>query len=164
MERDNPNYGDERNFLIVKEASFAGAGGWTDALDVVPDNEYLLRAYIHNGAADTEENVARDTNVRFELPTCAGTAIALQGVITSPAAYPQMIWDTAILTARETLRVELVPGSAQQFNNRFPDGVSLPDRVATSGATVGSATADGDVRGDYRNSVIVSARVRTVSE
>lgn len=163
IDRDNPNYGDERNFLTTKEASFTNAGGWTDVLDVVAGGEYYLRVNLHNGARDTLENVARDTKVRFDLPACAGKAVAVEAVISSPSAYPQAVWDTVVFRAPEALRVELVPGSGEQANNRYPQGIALPDRIAAaSGALVGSATADGNVGGDYRNSLVVTARVRTV--
>lgn len=163
VERNNPNYGDERNFFRLKEASFTSAGEWTDVLDVVPGGEYLLQVYIHNGASaiDSPENVARDTMVRFDLPTCDGLALALQAVVSSPAAYPQLVFDTAVLRADEAIEVNLVPGSVQLFNNSFPGGIELPDRVATGGGLVGSATADGNVGGGFSNSLYVSARVRT---
>ncbi|WP_206489782.1 hypothetical protein [Rhodococcus sp. KRD162] len=163
VERNNPNYGDERNFLRLKEASFTSAGEWTDVLDVVPGGEYLLQVYIHNGASaiNSPENVASDTTVRFGLPTCDGLALALEAVVSSPAAYPQMVFDTAVLRADQAIKVHLVPGSVQLFNNSFPGGIELPDRVATGGGRVGSAMADGSVGGGFANSLYVSARVRT---
>lgn len=162
VNRDNRNYGDERNFLRVKEASFMSAGEWTDVLDVASDGEFLLQAYVHNGAADITENIAHDTIVRFELPQCEGQALALRAVVSSPSAYPQMVWDAAVFRSHESLKIQLVPGSARMFTNSFPRGLELPDRIATSGGLVGSVTADGQVGAGYRNSLIVSVRVRTI--
>lgn len=162
VERQNPNYGDERNFTSIKEVSFSEAGGWEDTLKVAPGQEYLLRIYVHNGARESPENVARDTRVHVGIPSCTGKFIAIQGSVRSPSAYPQVIWDTVILEGDSPLRVELVPGSALLMANDEPEGVELPDRISTgSGALIGSSTADGNFGAGYANSAIVTVRVRT---
>src|SRR5690606_12823421 len=60
---NNPNYGDERNFVIAKDASNTSAGGWSDTINVVPGHEYLVRMYVHNNAAENLNLVANNTRV-----------------------------------------------------------------------------------------------------
>ena len=40
---DNPNVGDERNFVRIKDASDTSTGGWTDDMTVQPGHEYLVQ-------------------------------------------------------------------------------------------------------------------------
>lgn len=164
VERHNPNFGDERNFVQAKEASFTDPGGWVDDLEVRAGNEYLVRIYAHNGARDLDEYTATNTMIAVNVPACTGKSIAVSGTISASNAYPLRIWDGIVFRSHNSIRIDLVPGSAKAISNANPNpGLQLPDRIANEGGTaVGSSTTDGQFRGDYANTVYVVATVRVM--
>ncbi|WP_374159384.1 hypothetical protein ACEWX3_10570 [Mycobacterium sp. G7A2] len=163
VDRYNSVYGDERNFLVVKELSHTIAGGWADRLEVLPNQTYRLRLLVHNGARDQDENVAENTTIHISIPACAGSSIAIFGFITATNAFPGTIYDGIVLNSDRDFRVEFVPGSAKFYSNNFTDGTDIPDRIfMPSGMRIGSPDLDsGLFRGDYVNSGVIVAEIRT---
>ncbi|WP_067865816.1 hypothetical protein [Nocardia shimofusensis] len=147
----------------MKEGTYDEVGGWVgDALQVRPGAELALRAYVHNGAADLPETVARETRMTIDLPTCAGKSIAITSRISAANTTPSAVWDSVVLKSPTPFRMEMVLGSARLLTVPNPaDGLLLPDRIGTSGgALIGSHKADGNFGGNYNNTAIVTMRVR----
>ncbi len=159
---NNPNYGDERNFLIVKDAANTAPGGWTDSVKVQNGKEYLVRLYVHNNAAANLNLTATNTRAMVNVPNNASTSIQIDGFITADNANPQKVWDDVVLTSDNKFTVAYVPGSAEYTNNINPNpGFKLPDSLVTSsGALLGYRSMDGNVPGCFQYSGIVTFKVK----
>ena len=66
---NNPNYGDERNFVTIKDASNQNAGGWVDQITIQDGKEYYVRMYVHNNAAENLNLIANNVTAKYNLPT-----------------------------------------------------------------------------------------------
>ena len=159
---NNPNYGDERNFLLVKDAENTAPGGWSDDLAVVSGKEYLVRLYVHNNASANLNLVATNTRVMANVPNAAGTSIDIDGFITADNATPKQVWDDVTLTSSTPFTVAYVAGSARYYNNvNSTTGFGLSDSIVTStGALVGYNAMDGNVQGCFEYSGIATFKVR----
>lgn len=160
---DNPNIGDERNYVAIRPAETAEAVGWQDSIEAQPGEEYLVRVYVNN-AAVAEDLVATRTRLSVTIPTCAGRAVALYGFLTSTSTFPSRIWDGVHLTARQDFKVSYVPDSAVIYNNEHGDGHPL--RGATGllrpeGELLGYSAMDGEIPPSYQHAGYVTFRVRT---
>lgn len=161
---DNPNYGDERNFLLVKDAAALDPRAWSDRIEVQPGHEYMVRLYIHN-AAEADDLVAKDTKTSVALPTCAGHAIAIYGFVKSSNSFPDSQWDGVVVWSRETFNLAFVPDSAVLLNNANPSpGIALRGEsgvLTGEGVLVGSTGMDGELLPGYSGSVIITFKFRS---
>jgi hypothetical protein len=116
--RNNPNIGgDERNFVGSREAGSSGL--WSNDVRVENGKRYRIRVYVRNNAADLPETVATDTTVRFRLPDCDGTHLAVNAYVRSPDAFPVEIWDGVNFRADKPFRLSYVADSAVLESNGF---------------------------------------------
>ncbi len=158
---DNPNYGDERNFTLIKDASNTSAGGWSDNVSVQDGKEYLVRIYVHNNAASNLNLVATNTRVSATVPTATANSIQIDGYVSASNANPQKVWDSVVLSSDKKFNIAYVAGSASYHNNVLPSGQGLPDSIVTSsGALVGYNAMDGKVPGCYQYSGIATFKVK----
>ncbi|OYW84207.1 hypothetical protein B7Z17_04465, partial [Candidatus Saccharibacteria bacterium 32-49-10] len=89
---DNSVVGDERNFVVVKDAANTNDGGWQDDITVEEGKEYLVRMYVHNNAADNLNLVATNTRVMASVPNTTGKNVAVSGFVTADNATPNKVW------------------------------------------------------------------------
>lgn len=158
---DNPDQGDERNFVQVKDAANNNAGGWTDTLQVQDGKEYYVRVFMHNNAADNLNLVAKNTRVTATVPNTTSNSIQIDGAISADNANPQRVWDDAVMTSDKKFNIAYVAGSAKFYNNIFPKGTSLSDSIVTSaGALLGYDKIDGNVPGCFKYSGDVIFKVK----
>ncbi len=159
---DNPNVGDERNFVVVKDAANTADGGWQDNVTVQPGKEYLVRVYVHNNAATSLNLTAVNTRVMASVPTTTGKAVSVSGFITADNATPNKIWDDIHFNSTQDFNLAYVGGSAQIYNNGYAaGGKSLPDSIVTSsGALVGYNGPDGKVPGCFQYANYVYFKVK----
>lgn len=161
---NNSFYGDERNFVTVKDASNTQDGGWTDKVTVQPGKEYVVRMYVHNNAADHLNLKA--TNTRASASIGAGTAksVPISGFVSADNADPKKVWDDVELTSDKDFNLAYVPGSASWHNNfvgKNPEGAKLPDSIITStGALLGTESLNGEIPGCYKYSGYVYFKVK----
>lgn len=161
---DNQVYGDERDFVSVKDASNKQDGGWANTVNVEPGKEYVVRMYVHNNAASNLNLVAE--NVRASASIKQGTAknIAISGFVSADNANPKQVWDDVSVTSSQDFNVNYVPGSATFHNNSVgaaPEGAALSDNIMTSGgALLGYDKLDGKIPGCYKYSGYVYFRVK----
>lgn len=160
---DNPNYGDERNFVTIKDTANTNAGGWTDDISVQNGKEYYVRMYVHNNAADNLNLVAQDVTSRFNVPTQTAKRIQIDGYLSSTNASPTEIWDQAVFSSANNFNLSYVSGSATYTNNVFTDGTALSDSVISSGAMLGYTQMDGKIPGcfQYTGYVIFKVKANT---
>jgi uncharacterized repeat protein (TIGR01451 family)/LPXTG-motif cell wall-anchored protein len=157
---DNPNIGDERNFVGIREAGTTNL--WTDNVQIQEGKEYTVRMYVHNNAAENLNLVAQNVTAKFNLPTTTGKSIRVDGFLTSTNASPTEVYDDATFTSSQDFNLAYVAGSAKFENNVFgPSGVALPESIFTSrGATLGFDKLDGRIPGCLRFAGYVSFRVK----
>jgi len=160
---DNPNIGDERNFLGIRERGTDNL--WSSNLKVERDKEYVIRIYVHNNASQALGLVAEDVRVMINLPTATvvpGEKLGISGILASSNATPNEVWDGASMWADEVFNVAYVAGSARYHTNASPEGgFILPDSVLTSeGALLGYDELDGRIPGCFQYAGYLTIVVR----
>lgn len=153
---DTPNYGDERNFVRVKEAG-APNNTYTDEFTLEPGNEYTVMVYFHNNAASDlnaaefdYRGIALDTTMRIQMPGIVknGERARITGVVSASNATPAEVWDESYGTASKgDVALRYVQNSATIFSNGAIDGQKLPNELFTTGAKLGYDELDGKVPG-----------------
>ncbi|TAH33761.1 DUF11 domain-containing protein [Candidatus Saccharibacteria bacterium] len=164
---NNPNYGDERTFFDVKDATNTSEGGFKDNINVTDGQELLLRVYVHNNAATSLNGanndgvgVAKDAKVRIFLPTASANALRANAYISASNASPAEVNDTVDFAAGSQFGISYVPGSAVMYTNAVPKGFALSDSIVTTGAPVGYTGANGTIPGCFQYTGIVTIKVK----
>lgn len=161
---DNPHVGDERNFVVVKDAANTSSGGWQDSVNVEAGKEYLVRIYAHNNAAANLNLVATNTRVSATVPTTTGKSVPLSGFVSADNATPTKVWDDVRFNSTQDFNLAYVAGSARVYNNGYAaggNGQALPDSIVTSaGALIGYNAADGKVPGCFEYANYVTFKVK----
>ena len=161
---NNSFYGDERNFVTIKDASNTQDGGWSDKVTVQPGKEYVVRMYVHNNAADNLNLVAENVRASATVPTTTGKTVPISGFVSADNANPTKVWDDVELTSDKDFNLAYVPGSASFNNNGIgnsPEGAKLSDSIVTStGALLGYDKLDGKIPGCYKYSGYVYFKVK----
>ncbi|USN96855.1 MAG: DUF11 domain-containing protein [Candidatus Nomurabacteria bacterium] len=144
---DNPNIGDERDFVGIREAGTTNT--WTDNMTVQPGKTYTVRMYVHNNAASNLNLVAQNVTAKFNLPTTTGKSIRVDGFIDSSNATPTEVYDDATFSNSQNFNLAYVPNSLKYENNYFgANGTPISESVFTSaGALLGYDKLDGNIPG-----------------
>lgn len=164
--RDNPNYGNEKNFVLVKDASNTSAGGWTDKVKVQDGKEYLVRMYVHNNAAENLNLVAKNTRLSVNVPNTYSTTHQIDGFLSAnKPATPEKIWDSVVLEGDKQFIATFVGNSARYYNNVNPNpGFQLSNDIVTSkGALVGYQKMDGNVPGCFEYSGVATFKIKVTT-
>ncbi len=152
---NNASYGDERDFMNIKDASITTSGEWQNTLKVENGKEYWVRVLVHNNAKPQLNLVAKNTRVAVSVSNKFASKITLDGFVRADNATPQEVWDNAVMTSDKKFNIAYVAGSARYYNNIKPtgDGFKLSDDIVTNtGALVGYESMNGDVKGCYEYS------------
>ena len=160
---DNPNYGDERNFVTIKDTTNTGAGNWKDEIKVANNGTYTVRMYVHNNAAENLNLVAENVTAKFNLPTGAAKRVQIDGYLNSSNASPSQIYDQAVFSSDSNFSLHYQAGSAKYTNNVFTSGTPLSDNVISSGAQLGYDKLDGKVPGCFQYTGYVTFEVKAVT-
>ncbi len=163
---NNSNYGDERNFVLIKDAANTSAGGWSDEVNVQDGKDYIVRMYVHNNAAQNLNLVAQNVRASVNVPTTTGTSVQIDGFITADNASPKKVWDDVVLKSDKKFNIAYVAGSAEYVNNANPNpGFKLADSIVTNtGAQLGYEQMDGKIPGCFKYSGIVTFKVKVQGE
>lgn len=157
---DNPNYGDEREFMTVKDLTTGGT--LTNKAKMIPGHEYQFQVYIHNNAASelnaSGKAIAKDVTVRAQLPASVNGTDTADSFITSSNATPKEIWDSASLTSDSAVSLQFVNGSAMLHTNA--QQTKLSDNVITTGVKVGDKDLSGTWRGCLQYAGAVTFKVK----
>lgn len=168
---DNPAYGDERNFLRLKEAT-AGDGAYSDETKIVPGKEYIAYVYFHNNASATFNDaahnysgLAKNTRLRVALPDqlLAGKRTGMTGYITANNAKPSSVYDDTYMTADSDVALRYVPGTAIIASKGAVNGQKVADSVITDGAPLGYSSLDGTLPGCHEFAGYVTLRFKAVA-
>lgn len=161
---NNPNLGDERNFVTIREKGATGT--WKDAVEVQSGKEYEVSVYVHNNAAANLNRVAENVVAKVNLPTSTSKSIQVQGFINSSNATPNEVYDHATFTSKQDFNLAYVNGSARYYNNIFGkygqgNGTPLPESIFTSaGATLGYDKLDGKIPGCFQYAGVIVFTVK----
>lgn len=163
---NNPDQGDERNFVRIREA---GAGNYGDEIQLQAGKEYEVSVFYHNNAAthlnDSGVGVALNTAMRVQMPATvkAGEKANFVGYVSASNAKPQQVWDSAYGTASKDLALRYVANSAKVHTKGAINGQQIPETLYTTGAALGYNAFDGKVPGcnDFEGWVVY--RVKAVA-
>lgn len=153
---DNPNIGDERNFVGIRESGTNNL--WTDNMTVQSGKTYTVRMYVHNNAADNLNLVAHDVTAMFYLPTTTGKSLQVNGFLDSSNASPTEVYDSAVFNSTQDFNLAYVSNSLKYENNHFgANGTSLSESIFTStGVKLGYDKLDGNIPGCFQYSAYVT--------
>lgn len=171
---NNPNYGDERNFLRVRDAdskywSSTSTNGWTDTMTMTEGHTYDVKLYVHNNAAANLGLKSTNTRAFVNLPIkddTYGKQFEINGFIMSDNAKPGKIWDNIVLKSDKAFHVKVV--SQKYINNiktEAKGGFDLGNEVYMgdgTGAKLGYESLDGIIPGCYQYSGYVLLKVQPV--
>lgn len=147
---DNPNIGDERNFVGIRENGTNGT--WQDNITVQPGKEYVVRMYVHNNAASSLNLVAENVTAMFNLPTNTAKSIQVNGFLSASNATPKEVYDHAVMNSNKDFNLAYQAGTLKYFTNASgPNGFTIPESVFTSaGAKLGYDKLDGKIPGCFQ--------------
>ena len=152
---DNPAYGDERNFIRLKDASL-GDSAYADDTKIEPGKEYVAYIYFHNNASETynspqynERGVAKDVKLRLALPATlkAGQRTGMTAYRSSSNTNPPEVYDDTFMTSTVDVNFKYISGSATIHSFGAVNGQKLPDSVITDGALLGYDSLNGVLPG-----------------
>lgn len=163
------NYGDERNFVRIKEAT-APNSTYSDDIAMQPGKEYSVMVFFHNNAKtslNSAENdykgIAKNTKMRVQMPATvkAGEKARITGFISADNAQPQEIWDEAYGSVSNNVALRYVPDSAVITSNGAVNGQKMPETLYTTGAALGYDSLNGKLPGcnQYAGYVVFKVKV-----
>jgi len=126
---DNPNLGDERNFVRVKEVGTDDK--YADDVEVSVGKEYEIYVLYHNDASanlnKSGKGIADDVKLKMAFPEHLqkGESAVMKGTITSSNTKPKKVWDSAYLKATEEVYLRYVANSAVIHNGGSSNGSIL---------------------------------------
>lgn len=147
---NNPQVGDERNFVRVREA---GVGTYGENVNLVPGKTYEVSMYYHNNAASNLNaggtGIAKDAKARIQMPGVlqAGETGTITGFISASNANPGTVWDEAKAKTTNAVALRYVQNSAKFTSNGDIDGQTVPNTLFTTGANLGYDSQNGTLPG-----------------
>jgi len=162
------DFGDERNFVIARAVS-EGSDQWRDKIDVTKDDEFYVRVFVHNNAAENLNLVANNTRVYANVPVQNDyvTRVQIDAIVGATNATPKEVWDQVVFDSDVRFYLAYVPGSAMYCNNvNVSEGCAkLSDSLMTSaGSLIGYNSMDGNIPGCYQYSGYVLFKVKSTME
>lgn len=159
---NNPNYGDEREFVTIQDVT--AGNQLTNTATLIPGHEYKVQIYVHNNAASNLNasgvGIATGTTVRAALPASVNGSETVDGFVAATNATPNEVWDSADLKSTGKVDLEFVNGSAMLHTNY--QQTKLSDSVITTGVKVGDKDLSGSWRGclQYAGAVTFNFKVK----
>ncbi|MGR6971411.1 hypothetical protein ACU639_17790 [Streptomyces cynarae] len=166
---DQPNYGDERNFVQCHDVADKGkpGGGWGDSLLAQDGHTYECMVLFVNDVAPNLDTIASPNtggnivaklqNARLKVlrPEAAIYNPAVVGVLSADNTNPAEVWDSCNFIAPRKVELTYVPGSARMFTNTTPTaGLPLNERYQGSQMTTGILSKDGALLGSKQDGLV----------
>ncbi|MDO5481220.1 MAG: hypothetical protein Q4F60_02665 [Candidatus Saccharibacteria bacterium] len=121
---NNPEIGDERNFVRVREAGTSNK--FEDTVHVEPGKEYEVYIWFHNNASANlaAKGIAQNVKLTSGFPTKLenGQAGQVKATISASNSNPTEVWDSAYLAADSTVYLSYVSNSAVIHSRGSIDG------------------------------------------
>ena len=154
---NNPNHGDERNFLSVRDTDksewdSANKNGWTDIINLQEGHTYEIQMYVHNNASANLGLVATNVRAHMNLPvmdSTYGKQFQVNAFLWSDNARPQEIWDNIVLKSNRAFHTKVV--AAKYTTNKGVFDLNQDELFGSSGrgtgALLGYDKMDGNIPG-----------------
>lgn len=154
---NNPNHGDERNFLSVRDTDksewdSANKNGWTDIINLQEGHTYEIQMYVHNNASANLGLVATNVRAHMNLPvmdSTYGKQFQVNAFLWSDNARPQEIWDNIVLKSDRAFHTKVV--AAKYTTNKGTFDLNQDELFGSSGqgtgALLGYDKMDGNIPG-----------------
>lgn len=171
---NNKQYGDERDFVQVRNVSDNGA--YTENVNLVPGKEYEVFAYYHNNANSnlnaSGKGIATGAFMRTQMPATvnAGEEARITSFVGAANAkhldktgkdLGNQVWDEAYgkNTTGGAIALSYVSGSAKITSKGAVNGKTLPDALwSATGTALGYSALDGKLPGCLNYSGYVTYR------
>lgn len=152
---DNPKYGDERNFMRIRDVAANQTFG--DEATLVAGKEYEVKIFYHNNASASlnagGQGIAKGAYARAEMPALVrsgNTDTKAMAYVGATNATPASVYDH--ITLKNTTGGDIAPryvaGSAKIVSNGPVNGKAIPDALfTTSGTSLGYDTLNGQLPG-----------------
>ena len=140
---NNPQLGDERNFVRIREVRDDTYFG--DEVTLEAGKTYEVYIYYHNNAdahevGKTAIGIADGAAVKSSFPATvkAGERATVTGTIFASDTDPLEVWDGAYMNPSQDLYLRYIPGTATIHNGGALNGQSIgPDYLFGDGALLG---------------------------
>lgn len=140
---NNPEIGDERDFVRIREINDHGTYG--DEVTLEPGHTYEVYIYYHNNAdghevGKTAIGIADGAAVKSSFPATVkkGEKATVTGTVFANDTDPLAVWDGAYMMPSEDLYLRYVPGTAIIHNGGELNGKGIgPDYLFGEGALIG---------------------------
>ncbi len=162
---DNPEHGDERNFVLIREA---GVGTYANDIKLQPGKEYEVYSYYHNNAKSSLNTgagtgIARNVRMSAQLPSVVqpGEKGIVSTSITADNANPQKVWDEAYITTDSSVELRYIPASARIHSGGAVNNAVLSESLfSATGTFLGYSELNGILPGcaDYAGYVIYKVK------
>jgi len=161
---DNPNIGDERNFVGLRQQTTADVPNiWHDDVWADPGDVFYMRVYVKNSEAVTNATAEFIQDAKLKMWINSGeNAFAVFGMLS--AANAETVWDGATIHTDPGVEVVLDPGTVLLENNAHPDGgLALgTDAFSDVGQALGFDAMDGLIKPGYQFASYVTVQLRVV--
>lgn len=150
---NNPDIGDERNFVRIREVKDGEKYGDEVTLEV--GKTYEVYIYYHNNA-DAHEvgmsaiGIAENTTMKASFPSVvrANERASVTATISTSNASPRAVWDGAYINSSRDVYLRYVPGTAIIHNGGKLNGSNIgPDYLFGEGALLGYNVISGVLPG-----------------
>ncbi|MBR2994199.1 DUF11 domain-containing protein [Candidatus Saccharibacteria bacterium] len=140
---DNPQLGDERNFVRVREVKDGEKFG--DEVSLEAGKTYEVYIYYHNNAdahdvGKTAIGIADGAAMKSSFPAVvkAGEKATVTGTIFASDTNPLEVWDGAYMTTSQDIYLRYIPGTATIHNGGALNGQPIgADYLFGDGALLG---------------------------
>ncbi|MDO4870645.1 MAG: DUF11 domain-containing protein [Candidatus Saccharibacteria bacterium] len=159
----NSPYGDERNFVRIKDASQPDST-YANSIKLEPGKTYEVYTYFHNNAAANLNLVAENTKLKTYIPNemKAGQQARIDSRISASNATPNEVYDEAFVSTDSDVALRYVEGSAKLTTKKVSN-VPLPfAEMIGAGTLIGTYGRDGRVPGCNEFSGYVTYQFKVV--
>lgn len=183
---NSKGWGDERNFLVIKDITdeykgadnlntIAKSGGFTDKAILADQHYYMVKAFVHNNAAENLRLVSNDTKIKINIDNSKKPAFDVQATISSSncgadnkgnAGKPCSVWDDVFIEPEkgnngkyDDYSLSYIIDTSRYFNNKknfttrgFLLSNDIHSRANNTGALLGYEKMDGKLQGCFQYS------------
>lgn len=173
--KDNAAIGDERNFVRIVEKNTGNK--YVSDLEIEAGKQYEVYIYYQNDASGTYNDakhnyvgVALGVRVSTDFPSelAKGEAGIVSGKIKADNTNPLVVWDGALVRARESMTLHYVEGSAKIYNGGPVNGSVLSTKIfSEEGTLIGFSELRGLILGGNEcasGHIIYTIQTRAVTE
>lgn len=173
--KDNAAIGDERNFVRIVEKNTGNK--YVSDLEIEAGKQYEVYIYYQNDASGTYNDakhnyvgVALGVRVSTDFPSelAKGEVGMVSGKIKADNTNPLVVWDGALVRARESMTLHYVEGSAKIYNGGPVNGSVLSTKIfSEEGTLIGYSELRGLILGGNEcasGHIIYTIQTRAVTE